>query len=163
MEGLNQTASVIATFSQIAISLTAIIGLLSLVFKPVRNFIAWLFKRVNGNKDKSKEILDRIDNVENTLSQKVDSVRDELSKRIDEVSDRNDDNEKDRIRWEILDFANSCRNGRRHTKDEYEHIFRMNDKYTKLLKEGELNSYFEAEYDYIKHLHAERQEKNDFL
>lgn len=30
-----------------------------------------------------------------------------------------EENEKDRIRWEILDFANSCRNGRKHTKDEY--------------------------------------------
>ena len=41
--------------------------------------------------------------------------------------------EKDRIRYEVLDFANSCRNGRRHTKDEFQHIIDLNDKYEVLL------------------------------
>jgi len=75
-----------------------------------------------------------------------------------------EENEKDRIRWEILDFANSCRNGRKHTKDEYQHIIALNDKYKDLLeKTGDKNGVFEAEYEYIKKLYAERQEKNDFL
>lgn len=75
-----------------------------------------------------------------------------------------EENEKDRIRWEILDFANSCRNGRRHTKDEYQHIMTLNDKYIKLLeKTHDKNGVFEAEYEYIKKLYAERQMKNDFL
>ena len=75
-----------------------------------------------------------------------------------------EENEKDRIRWEILDFANSCRNGRKHTKDEYQHIMTLNDKYTKLLeKTHDKNGVFEAEYAFIKKLYAERQMKNDFL
>lgn len=94
-----------------------------------------------------------------TMRGDLDSVRSEL----EDTKREQQENEKDRIRWEILDFANSCRNGRRHTKDEYEHVFRMNDKYENMLKPGEKNSYFEAEYEYIKHLYSERQEKNDFL
>lgn len=94
-----------------------------------------------------------------TVRGDLDSVRSEL----EDTKREQQENEKDRIRWEILDFANSCRNGRRHTKDEYEHVFRMNDKYENMLKPGEKNSYFEAEYEYIKHLYSERQEKNDFL
>ena len=75
-----------------------------------------------------------------------------------------DENEKDRIRWEVLDFANSCRNGRRHTKDEYQHIIALRDKYDHLLeKTGDVNGVFEAEYQYILKLYAERQDKNDFL
>lgn len=75
-----------------------------------------------------------------------------------------DENEKDRIRWEVLDFANSCRNGRKHTKDEYQHIITLTDKYKRLLeKTNDTNGVFEAEYAYIKKLYAERQEKNDFL
>lgn len=75
-----------------------------------------------------------------------------------------DENEKDRIRWEVLDFANSCRNGRRHTKDEFQHIIVLNDKYKKLLrKTNDINGVFDAEYEYILKLYAERQEKNDFL
>ena len=75
-----------------------------------------------------------------------------------------DENEKDRIRWEILDFATSCRNGIRHTKDQFQHIITLNDKYKHLLeKTGDTNGVFEAEYAYIKKLYAERQQKNDFL
>lgn len=73
-------------------------------------------------------------------------------------------NEKDRIRWEILDFANSCRNGRRHTKDEFEHIITLNKKYKQLLKAtNDENGVFELEYEYIQELYTERLKKNDFL
>ena len=75
-----------------------------------------------------------------------------------------DANEKDRIRWEVLDFANSCRNGIRHTKDEFQHIIALNTKYKKLLhKTNDENGVFDAEYEYILDLYAERQRKNDFL
>lgn len=75
-----------------------------------------------------------------------------------------DENEKDRIRWEVLDFANSCRNGRRHTKDEFQHIITLHDKYKRLLqKTNDTNGVFDEEYAYIKRLYAERQERNDFL
>ena len=73
-------------------------------------------------------------------------------------------NEKDRIRWEILDFANSCRNDRKHTRDEFQHIVALNDKYKRLLSEtNDTNGVFEVEYNYIQDLYAERLEKNDFL
>jgi len=74
------------------------------------------------------------------------------------------ENEKDRIRWEILDFANSCRNNQQHTKDEFQHIITLNDKYEKLLAlTGDTNGVFEAEYRYIQKIYTECQEKNDFL
>ena len=75
-----------------------------------------------------------------------------------------DENEKDRIRWEVLEFANSCRNGRKHTKDEFQHIITLNDKYKSLLaKTNDKNGVFDSEYEYIDKLYKERQEKNDFL
>lgn len=87
-----------------------------------------------------------------------------LRKELVDVHKEIDENEKDRIRWEVLDFANSCRNGRRHTRDEFQHIIALNDKYKSLLrKTNDINGVFDAEYEYIKRLYAERQEKNDFL
>ena len=75
-----------------------------------------------------------------------------------------DENEKDRIRWEVLDFANTCRNGIRHTKDEFQHIITLNAKYKALLKKtDDSNGVFDAEYEYILRLYRERQERNDFL
>lgn len=75
-----------------------------------------------------------------------------------------DENEKDRIRWEVLDFANACRNGQLHTKDEFQHIIALHGKYKRLLeKTHDENGVFDAEYAYIKELYAERQRKNDFI
>lgn len=75
-----------------------------------------------------------------------------------------DSNEKDRIRWEVLDFANSCRNGRRHTQDEFEHIIVLNRKYNALLeKTGDENGVFTLEYQYIEGLYKKCQIDNDFL
>ena len=58
-----------------------------------------------------------------------------------------DENEMDRIRWEVLDFANACRNHIKHTKDEFHHIISLNEKYHNLLdKYQDENGVFDAEY-----------------
>ena len=87
-----------------------------------------------------------------------------IKKEIQGVQSTVDENEKDRIRWEVLDFANACRNGIRHTKDEFQHIITLKGKYETLLKKtGDKNGVFDAEYRYILDLYKERQAKNDFL
>ena len=74
------------------------------------------------------------------------------------------ENEKDRIRWEILDFANSCHSGVKHTKDEFKHIIELNDKYNILLtKTKDENGVFKAEYTYIKKLYDKLNETNAFI
>jgi len=89
---------------------------------------------------------------------------DGLMEKVEKIEKDVKTNEKDRIRWEILDFANSCRNDRKHTRDEFQHIVALNDKYKRLLKEtNDSNGVFEVEYNYIQDLYAERLEKNDFL
>lgn len=72
--------------------------------------------------------------------------------------------EKDRIRHEVLEFANSCRHGRRHSKDEFLHIIDLNDKYERLLRETcDTNGVFSEEYHYIVDLYHKCQVENDFL
>lgn len=157
---MDEIAKILSLFSAMAVSLTAIIGLLSLVFKPIRKAIVFVYKKVTGGRDKNKEILDKIDGV----SKKVDQVREELTEKIQIVSKSNDKNEMKRLRWEILDFANSCKNGRRHTQDEFKHIIEIHDDYETLLEStGEKNGFLDAEFDYILEIYAERQKKNDFL
>lgn len=87
-----------------------------------------------------------------------------IRKDIRSIQDTVDENEKDRIRWEVLDFANACRNGRKHAKDEFQHIITLNKKYKALLKKSnDENGVFDEEYAYIIDLYHERQQKNDFL
>lgn len=84
--------------------------------------------------------------------------------RLDAVEKKIDQNEIDRIRWEILAFANSCRNGKRHTKDEFSHIIQQNDKYHNILNAYNMkNGQIDADYEYIEGLYKRCQEQNDFL
>lgn len=91
-------------------------------------------------------------------------VNGEMIKRIEKLETNVDTNEMDRIRWEVLDFANSCRNGRRHTQDEFEHIITLVKKYEGLLEKcGKENGVFEMEYKYIVKLYEKCQQTNDFI
>ena len=98
--------------------------------------------------------------ITNNACSKIDG----LIIKVDQLEASIDANEKDRIRWEILDFANSCRNDRKHSRDEFQHIVDLNDKYKRLLKKtGDANGVFDIEFKYIQDLYAERLAKNDFL
>ena len=92
------------------------------------------------------------------------AINGELIDKVDDLGKIVDDNEIDRIRWEILDFANSCRNGRKHTYGEFVHIIELNGKYHKILDKRELtNGQIDAEYSYILELFQECQRENKFL
>ena len=134
----------------VLVGLSALIQITPIKINPWTALFKWIGDKVNED----------LRNQVGGLNEKINN----LSKDIDTLGKQRKEDEKDRIRWEMLEFANSCRNGRRHTKDEYLHIIELNDKYKKLLKEtNDKNGVFEVEYDYIKELYKERQEKNDFL
>ncbi len=98
------------------------------------------------------------------LLKDVNNKMDNLTQKVEKIDQDVAENEKDRIRWEILDFANSCHNGRGHTRDEFLHIISLKDKYVQLLdKTHDVNGVFELEYEYIQELYAENLNKNSFL
>ena len=75
-----------------------------------------------------------------------------------------DENEKDRIRHEVLSFANECRRHIDHTKDEFDHIISLNEKYEQILKRtNDQNGVFTAEYRYIFDIYQECLRENKFL
>lgn len=68
------------------------------------------------------------------------------------------------IRWNVLDYANSCRNGRKHTKDEWYHVIGQLKEYERLVEENDIdNGVMEEETKYLRKVFEERLEKNDFL
>ena len=94
----------------------------------------------------------------------VEEKLDTMKREITEIREQQWSDEKDRIRFEVLDFANSCRNGRRHTRDEFQHIVALNDKYHILLKKtNDKNGVFDEEYNYVVDLYHKCQVENDFL
>ena len=137
-------------FVQLILLLSIFIQIAPIKLNPWSTLFKWIGKIITQESDK------KIDE----LIKKTDS----LEANIQTVQTNLNENEKDRIRWEILDFANSCRNGRKHTKDEFEHIITLNKKYKNLLKlTNDENGVFEVEYEYIKELYAQKLKINDFL
>lgn len=94
------------------------------------------------------------------LGKKVDKI--EQQQEAQAVEHKMD--EMDYVRTTVLDFANSCRQKRKHTKEEFDHIFALNDKYQDLLRvTGQQNGRFEEAFVYIKGLYRTCMEENSFL
>ena len=85
-----------------------------------------------------------------------------MDSKIDVLRDTQDDNEIDRIRWEILNFSRSCRNGEWHATDEFDHIIELNGKYHGLLDRRKLkNGRIDLEYKYIVRIYEQGQRGPD--
>lgn len=69
-----------------------------------------------------------------------------LETKIDNIQKEVDINERDRIRYEILQFSGSLRNGLERTQNDYDHIEEIYEKYQ---KKG-WNSYIHSEMDFIR-------------
>lgn len=112
-------------------------------FNPFTALFSWIGKVITKNLE--TELTD----VRNTL---VQHIKDD------------DMNQIDNIRNVVLDFANSCRNGRRHSKSEFEHIIDLNGKYELLLKKYNLtNGVFVEDYKYILMVYNDNLVNNTFL
>lgn len=107
----------------------------------------WLLKIV-GNK-MNADLLHNISDIEVQLKKQAKEI---------------DKNERDRIRYEILDFANSCRNRQLHTKEEFDHILEQYDKYEIIMAKLEQpNGKVNQAMKYINELYIDCQKQNDFM
>ena len=67
-------------------------------------------------------------------------------------------------RWSILDFANSCHNGRKHTKEEWEHVLNQLKFYEEYVEEHDIdNAVIEEETRYLREMYRELMAKNEFI
>ena len=145
IEGLQaMTAGEIAgNATLLLVGLSAFVEITPIKFNPITAVLQWIGNKFNG------PVMDKL------------SAQD---KAMVEIRDVVDDNEIDRIRWEILDFANSCRQGKKHTRDEFVHIVELNAKYHKILERRKLtNGVIDLEYNYIVKIYEECQAKDSFL
>lgn len=144
-------------FLAVVIVVVSLIQIAPIKIDPWSALFKWIGKMVTNNAcSKIDGLIVKVNGVETKLNN--------LETNVANLENSIDANEKDRIRWEILDFANSCRNDRKHSRDEFQHIVDLNDKYKRLLKKtGDSNGVFDIEFKYIQDLYAERLAKNDFL
>ena len=127
----------------LAVLCTTMVEISPVKFNPLSSLFGWIGRIM------MREVVAKLEAVE---------------KKQGEMEEAIDANERDRIRWEVLDFANSCRNGRKHSQNEFLHIFTLVGKYeTMLEKAGDKNGVFEADYHWICKIYEDCQKNNSFL
>lgn len=88
----------------------------------------------------------------------------DLEKEIKDLSKDVLDEKVNTKRWNVLDFANSCRQGRRHTKEEWEHCISELTWYDDYCERHEIPNGVMIECGkYLRNQYHEHLIKNDFL
>lgn len=86
-----------------------------------------------------------------------------MNSKLDEMYESQDENEMNRLRWEILSFADSLKCGEKHSQDAFHHIIEVNDKYHRIItKRGFVNGVIDAEMEYVKETYKKLLKNNDF-
>lgn len=188
-------SDIISTISNWIITLGAIAGALTAIYKIFSPMTNWGKKRkekkrklrneeikemaraiANEKRDEAQRIIKKIidtnnakietsfnainmhlNNVDKQLSN-VMLISAEQTKTIEHMDKKIDTNEIDRLRWEIISFANSLRydDGQSATLEGYNHVFDAYGKYEKLLESlGRKNGKIDNEYAYIKIMYNE--------
>ncbi len=130
-------------YALLFISASILFEITPVKINPVSMFLKWLGQKLNEETRKS------ISNLE---------------EKVDLLWEESDETRVEQIRWEILDFANSCRHKRKHTKDEFTHILQQHVKYEELIKKRNIeNGVIDEEYKYIVELYNRCCHENSFL
>ena len=188
-------SDIISTISNWIITLGAIAGALTAIYKIFSPMTNWGKKRkekkrkqrneeiremartiANEKRDEAQRTIKKIIDANNTKIEtsfnainthlnNVDKqladvmlINAEQTKTIENMDEKIDTNEIDRLRWEIISFANSLRydDGQSATLEGYNHVFDAYGKYEKLLEAlGRKNGKIDNEYAYIKIMYNE--------
>ena len=104
--------------------ITAAIGLLSIIFKPIRKHASIWIKKIIGSSESAKAI-ERIDVSLTALYEKIDG----LCGRLDQIDQRVFENERDRIKAELSEYVSRCVRGMKIYPEEKTHIDEIYAKY----------------------------------
>lgn len=145
------------------------------VRKDIEKMQTSMNKKIDELKaDSNKQIADLrtdLDGFEKTTNQSIQEIQvgtgnscKILKKELDTIKKSNDMQTIRQIRAHVLDFANSCMNGRPHTKKEFDNIIRENEQYEALVKKHKVrNAVYKEDFAFIKKKYDECRENNSFL
>lgn len=132
-----------STIAAMVIALGIFVEIVPIKLNPLSFIVQWVGNCLNGETKKQLS----------SISEKLE----DLSCRIDKI-EIND------MRSSILDFSNSCMNGRKHTKEEFEHVIDVHSQYTDIISErGLTNGRVDLAFKYISELYTKCLNENSFL
>ena len=126
-------------------------------WSPWSSFIKWIGSRFNSKID---EKMDEVRTEIKALDKKIDAVQEELSRHMaeSEVKSLQD------TRRDILQFCNSCMNGQKHTKEQFDFVIQQCDAYESYIKKADVpNGVIEAAIKEIRRLYDICIQEHSFL
>ena len=139
--------------------------------------IKW-FNRNNKDHDLLIQTANNVTELQNKHHEDIESMK-KAQKEISEQSIKHDkeikedlkilkdmflDKEVNDMRWEIIDFCSALSNGRKYTKEAFEHVFRIYEKYEKILTDNNLqNGYVEESMNFAREMYVENLKNGSFL
>lgn len=119
-----------------------VIEIAPIKWSPVSSFLGWMGKKLN------REVENKITQIET----KVDKVQMDLQ-----------DHKVESQRRDILDFASQLMANEHKTKENFDNIIYLHDKYIRYIEEKHLeNGQVDLAFDYISKRYQECMEKNSF-
>lgn len=126
-------------------------------WSPWSAIIRWIGSRFNDKIDKK---MDTVHGEIKALDKKIDYVQTQLSEHITESEKKSLED----TRRDILEFANACMNGRKHTKEQFDFMIKKCDSYELYIKKNEIkNGVIEAAIKEIRRLYEKCIQEHSFL
>ena len=87
----------------------------------------------------------------------------ERDKKIEKLTHMVLDKEIDDTRWKLLDFASALSSGRKYNQEAFDHIFRMYEKYERILEENNMeNGLVTESMKYVNEAYREHLKNGNF-
>ena len=143
MEMLDYLKNILTSPSVIIFGAITLFEIVPIKINPWSSLFKWIGRLING------EMKEQLTDLKSDVS---DLKRDfELKKAED-------------MRWDILEFANTCRRGEEHSKDEWRHVMDQLSEYEKYTEDKDItNGVIEEDSRFLRELYHERNVRNDFL
>lgn len=134
---------IFTTPSVVIFGVITLIEVVPIKINPWHALFKWVGKAINGD-----------------LQKQVTEIKQEVTDLKKDCELKNADD----MRWEILNFANTCRQGAHHSKDEWRHVMDQLAKYEDYTdKKGIANGVIEEDSKYLRELYHDRNSDNDFI
>ena len=126
-------------------------------WSPWSSLIKWIGSRFNDKIDKK---MDTVRGEIKALDMKIDYVQSQLSEHILESEKKSLED----TRRDILNFANSCMTGHKHTMEQFDFVIKQCDEYEAYIKKtATKNGVIEAAINEIRRLYEKCRHENSFL
>lgn len=119
--------------------LTMLIGFQSVL--KVKDWYKARYRIKTGAEEDKETIEDRIAVLEKHDNWQYKEIT-KISQGIDDIKRSQLDSTIDSMRWEILDFSSALMGGRTYNRESFDHIYRIYEKYEKILEANKMTNGF---------------------